>query len=628
MDKLADLPTQPGVYMMRDCEGNVIYVGKAKNLRNRLRSYLHPERLDAKVKALMGRACDVEYIVTANELEALILESNLIKEKRPHYNIELRDDKQYPYLKITNEPYPRLVIVRRFEKDGSRYFGPFVPTNAIRSTLRLIYKIFRIRSCNLKLPGPSSGVPCINYEMGRCLAPCIGKVSQEEYSAVISQVVLFLQGKNDELVDQLRSRMNEAARRLEFERAAVLRDQIAAIGKVRVKQKVTIPEYGDKDIIGVAIGGQAAAVVVFFLRGGLIVGRREFLFNRLLELSEHEVASAFIKQYYLSRPVPAPGEILVPAELLDQQLLCETLSAKNGRRVSISVPKRGPRRGLLAMAMENASVFLQAQLGAVATGSGRSMPVGALELGRRLSLQRRIERVDVFDNSILFGSWGVGVMIVWQDGGFKKGEYRRFKIKSDRAIDDVGMMREVLTRRYTRAQEEGARLPDVVLVDGGKAQVNVAREVLSGLGIDSAVVLGIAKARGRKDVPDDIVYLQGQPEPLGLASGSDALLFLKRLRDEAHRFAIAYHRKLRSGGTLRSALLSVPGIGPKRMKRLLREFGSLKALAQAPLQELLDAEAIDEATAKRLFDFLHFSQIVERGGRGRGGTCGDVQGQV
>ena len=605
--KLTSLPASPGVYIMKDAEGNVIYVGKAINLRRRLRSYLHPERADVKVKALVAKACDVDYIVTSNELEALILESNLVKEKRPRYNIELKDDKQYPYLKITNETFPRLKIVRRFKRDGARYFGPFVPTRPIRTTLKLIYKIFKVRSCNKELPTKRKDVPCLNYQMHRCLAPCIGKVSAEDYASIIEQVVMFLDGKSNELVEDLAAKMRRASERLEYERAAVLRDQIEAIRQVQVRQKITIPEYGDKDIVGIAMRENVAAVLVFFLRGGLLKGREDFTFNRLINLSKAEIVSGFVKQYYLARPAPIPEEILVPFELDDQQLLAESLSKKQGRKIALDVPKRGARRSLMQMALKNAEQFLETQLQDVATGSGRAIPVGAIDLGRKLGLTRRISRVDVFDNSTLFGSWGVGAMIVWQDGAFARREYRRYTIRSETVVDDVGMMSEVLTRRYSRAKNENLRLPEIALIDGGMAQVNVAARALAGLDIEEVKVLGIAKSRGREEVPDDIIYVYGQPEPLDLKPGAEALLFLKKLRDEAHRFAIAFHRAKRRRETLKSDLLSVPGIGEKRLKRLLREFGSLKALRAADLGDLEACNSLDKTTARHLYDFLHIS---------------------
>ncbi|HUT04663.1 MAG TPA: excinuclease ABC subunit UvrC, partial [bacterium] len=606
------LPAQPGVYIMRDAEGNVIYIGKAINLRRRLRSYLHPERADAKVKALVAKVCDVECIVTSNELEALILESNLVKEKKPRYNIDLKDDKQYPYLKIANETFPRLQVVRRFKKDGARYFGPFVPTRPIRTTLKLIYKIFKVRSCKRELPTKRKDVPCLNYQMRRCLAPCIGKVSAEDYASVIEQVVMFLDGKSNELVEDLTAKMRQASAHLEYEQAVVLRDQIDAIQQMRVKQKITIPEYGDKDIIGVAIRENSAAVVVFFLRGGLLKGREEFLFNRLIELSKEEIVSGFVKQYYLNRPAPAPEEILVPFGLLDHELLSESLSKKQGKKISLNVPKRGARRSLMQMAMRNAKLFLDSQLEQVATGSGRAVPVGAIDLGRKLGLDRKISRVDVFDNSTLFGSWGVGAMIVWQDGAFAKSEYRRYTIRSEGVVDDVGMMSEVLTRRYSRAKNENLRLPEIALIDGGKAQVNVAAKVLEDLELEQVKVLGIAKARGREEVPDDIIYVHGQPEPLDLKPGCEALLFLKKLRDEAHRFAIAFHRSKRLKSTLKSSLLNVPGIGEKRLKRLLREFGSLRALRAASLADLETSNSLDKPTAHHLYDFLHYRPVLSK----------------
>ncbi len=606
-DKLTDLPALPGVYIMRDAECNVIYVGKAKNLRRRLKSYLHPERGGAKVKALIQKVHDVDYIVTANELEALILESNLVKEKKPRYNIELKDDKQYPYLKVTSEAFPRLQIVRRFKKDGARYFGPFVPTRAMRTTLKLIYKIFKVRSCKRELPTTRKDVPCLNYQMHRCLAPCIGEVSAEDYAAMISRVVMFLDGKSKELVEDLAAKMSQAAKSLEYESATVLRDQIDAIEQVQVKQTITIPEYGDKDIIGVALSDRAAVTLVFFLRGGLIKGREEFVFNRLIELSKAEIASGFVKQYYLTRPAPIPDEILVPFQIVDQELVAESLSKKQCRKITIAVPQRGSRRSLMQMATQNAKLFLEAQLDDVATGSGRAVPVGAIDLGRKLALEKRLSRVDVFDNSTLFGSWGVGAMVVWQEGRLEKSEYRRYTIRSDTVVDDVGMMREVLTRRYSRAQSEQLRLPEIVLIDGGKAQVNVAARVLADLELDQIKVLGIAKSRGREEVPDDIIYVHGQSEPLDLKPAPEALLFLKKLRDEAHRFAIAFHRGKRLESTLKSSLLTVPGIGEKRLKRLLRNFGSLRALRAASLADLEASKALDKPTARRLYNFLHIS---------------------
>jgi len=610
-DKLADLPSQPGVYIMSDADGSVIYVGKAKNLRHRLRSYLHPERAGSKVKALVQKVHDVDYIVTANELEALILESNLVKEKKPRYNIELKDDKHYPYLKLTNEAFPRLQIVRRFKKDGARYFGPFVPTHAIRTTLKLIYKIFKVRNCKRELPTDRTDVPCLNYQMSRCLAPCIGKITPGDYASMIKRIVMFLEGRSNELVDDLTEKMRQAAERLDFEQAAVLRDQIAAIERVQIKQKITIPEYADKDIIGIALSDSAAAILIFFLRSGLIKGREEFMFNRLIELSKAELAAGFVKQYYLTRPTPIPEEILVPFQIADSELVAELLTTKQSRKITIAVPQRGSRRSLMNMALRNAEQFLKSQIEDIATGSGRVIPVGAIDLGRKLGLDGRITRVDVFDNSTLFGSWGVGAMIVWQETHFEKSEYRRFTIKSETVVDDIGMMNEVLNRRYSRAKCEELPLPEIVLIDGGKAQVNIAAKVLGDLELDQIKVLGIAKSRGRENIPDDIIYVHGETAPLDLSPGAEALLFLKKMRDEAHRFAIAFHRAKRLKSTLKSALLSVPGIGEKRLRALLREFGSLKALRAASIEELEASKALDKTTARRLYDFLHSAGVVQ-----------------
>lgn len=588
-EKLAHLPDKPGVYLMKDSQGRIIYVGKAVNLKNRVRSYFQASRGHSpKTTALVGRIADLEYIVTASEIEALILECNLIKKHRPKYNISLRDDKSFPYVKVTvNEDFPQVYVTRRVAKDGARYFGPYTDAGALHATIDLLRRLFPIRSCR-RLDAPR---PCLQHHIGRCLAPCAGKVDRQAYGAMIKAVCLLLEGRSDDVVKELRRRMEKAAAALDFEQAAQVRDQLAAVEKVVEKQNI-VTGAGDQDALGLARSGAGTCVQVFFIRSGKMVGREHFMLAGGEHEEDGEVLTAFVKQYY-SQAAFIPREVLLPLKVAEQPLLADWLGSLKGGRVAVEAPQRGSKRDLVVMAADNATTLLAEQAARLEADVGRTAGAVA-ELGDYLGLATPPERIECFDISHIQGAETVASMVVFSGGRPAKDDYRRYKLKTvEGKPDDFKSMQEVVGRRYREADRP---LPDLVVIDGGKGQLSAALEVIRGLGLTVPVV-GLAKEF-------EHIFREGESEPLILPRNSQALFLMQRIRDEAHRFAITYHRKLRARRNLVSVLDHVPGIGPARRKALWDRFGSLAKIKAAEVEELATVPGMTRPAAEAVYRFF------------------------
>jgi len=602
-NKVQLLPESPGVYVLKDPKGVVIYIGKAKNLRNRVRSYFQRfDERNAKTRTLMSKIADVDYLVTESEKEALILENNLIKKHKPRYNVKIKDDKNYICLRLTlEEPFPKLMIVRRIKKDRSLYFGPFPSALAVRNTLKLIHKLFPLRTCT-DAKFKNRARPCINYQMERCLAPCVEKVDSRTYGEIVKEVRLFLQGKGKELIRILKGRMKEKSDLLDFEGAARIRDQIHSIEKVIEKQHIVSKGFLDQDVIAFHRNG-GIGVQTLFVRNGMLLGGRFFSLSRQ-KWPDEEIISSFINQFYREGKF-IPQEILLPFSLQDHELIEQWLTEKKGVKVKLVVPKRGGRLHLVRMAMDNAEKVLLSKTRLEAD------PEQILrELQERLRLNHSPRTIEAFDISDIKGGAAVGSMVVFEGGEPLKSKYRRFRIRSSVGADDYGKMYEILTRRYQRALQEG-ELPDLVMVDGGKGQMNVALGVLKELGIDGIDVIGLAKDRVQGGHTPTIerkgerIFLPKRKEPISLTRTSPALHLLQQIRDESHRFAITYHKKLRRKGDFHSLLDEIPGIGAERKKNLLRHFKSLKKVREASLEELESVPKMNRKAAQQVFSFFH-----------------------
>jgi excinuclease ABC subunit C len=602
-EKLAALPDRPGVYLYRDAKGQTLYVGKAASLRSRVRSYFQESRpRDAKTDALVRHIHDLEYIVTDNELEALMLEANLVRKHRPRYNIILRDDKHYPFLKLTtNEDFPRLVVARRVHADGAQYYGPFYPATAMRDTLRLVRQLFPLRTCAIKIDGRLER-PCVQYYIQRCNAPCTGWETGEGYARTVQAVQAFLEGKEDDLAVRLTREMEAAAGDEKFERAAVLRDQIQALNKVRERQKIISTEPVDQDVIGVVRQGADACVEVFFVRKGRLMGQEAFFFDRVAGWSDGEILSAFLRQFYGPRVTPAP-ELLLSEAVPETDLLGQWLSGLARRRVQLGVPQRGARREFVAMAEANAAIALQNHL---LSRENRQQLV-LEELQRALNLPGLPNRIEGYDISSIQGAEQVGAMVVWENGALKKDDYKRFRIRTVAGADDFASLTEMLRRRFSRSLEQGEPLPDLVLIDGGRGQLNVGLAVMQELGLDWIPVVALAKQR-------EEVYRSEALEPLLLDPTSPALHTLQKVRDEAHRFAVTYHKTLRSKRTIQSVLDAIPGVGPTIRTSLLKTLGSARRVRESSVAELAAVPRVTPRLAQRIFD--HFHAGVAPTGRG------------
>ena len=602
-EKLALLPLRPGVYIMKDKDANVIYVGKASALRNRVRAYFRAgAAVGGKAQALSSRIADFEYIVTGNELEALILECNLIKKYRPKYNVLLKDDKSYPYIKLTvREEYPRVFAVRRLIEDGSRYFGPYADVGAMRRTLDFLRKVFPLRTCR-KL----GKRPCLEFHIKRCLAPCAGGTDKEEYAKMAEGVGFFLEGKSETLLKELKKAMRQASLCMRYEQAALLRDQINALEAVR-QQQTAITLAGDADVIGLAQDGGDICVQVFFVRAGKIIGRDHFLLTGGGANSDQTALAAFIQQYY-SKAVSAPAEIICPVALSidDARVFSDWLSAVKKKKVKLTHPRRGLKKDLLALAAENAATLLKEEK--TRKKAKESQQAQTLEaLSRALNLSEPPDRVDCFDISHIQGAETVASMVVFKGGAASGGDYRRYKIHSTEGKpDDFKAMAETVLRRYRKYEN----LPQLIIIDGGKGQLNAALEVIRGLGIDAPAV-GLAKRFEQ-------IWREGENSPLCLPPESPALLFLRRVRDEAHRFAVTYHRKLRAKRNLTSILDNIPNIGAARRAALWRHFGSIRAIREASAEELSGVPGMTKKAAesiKRYFELSRqgFKEVLIKG---------------
>jgi len=599
--KLDSLTTQPGVYLFKDANDKVLYVGKAKNLRKRVRSYFQESRyLGPKTQVMVDKITDLEFIIVDNEVEALMLESNLVKQHKPRYNINLRDDKSFPYIRVTREPIPRVFVTRKIIRDGSKYFGPYTDVKQLRHIMKNVRKIFPIRSCkyelNQEVIAKKKVKVCLDYHIKRCQGPCEGLVSIMEYQEMISQVEKFLKGKTSDLLQELGSKMEQAASDLNFESAARLRDQIQLIENYYFKvQKVVLVDAVDRDVVALAVEEEDACSVVFKIRDGKVVGRQHFYLQGVEEKSDQEVLSRFLQHYYLEADY-YPNEIFLPQEPLEAVLLQTWLSEQAKQKVEFHIPQIGEKKKLINLCQKNARYLLDELLLQKAIHKDH-IAYNVKMLQKNLKLSKPPKIIEAFDISNLQGSDAVASMVYFDNGKPRKSEYRHFKIRQKQTPDDFAMMREVVQRRYKRLLEEKKALPDLILIDGGKGQLSSALQVLQELGIKEQAIIGLAKRL-------EDVYLPGLSDPQNIPKNSQGLKLLQQIRDESHRFAITYHRLLRKKRTLTSPLDEIPGIGPKRKAHLLRKFGSLRKIAEASKEELSEKGGLPENLAEKVWEAL------------------------
>ncbi len=636
---LNSLPHKPGIYIMKDVTSTILYVGKAKSLYNRVRSYFQElTDLSPKNRSMVAKVDDIEFLVVKNEVEALVLENNYIKQYRPKYNVLLRDDKTYPYIKVSlTEDFPRVYRVRSFQHDGNRYFGPYTNSGAVDSTLDLLNKLFSFRTCrydasswavprNGEPPGWKQKLlprPCTQYYIHRCIAPCVAYATREEYDAVIAQVILFLEGKHDEVVEGLQEKMQEAAENLNFEEAARMRDRIKAVERILEKQRIIHTEgQDDQDVVALASGEDETCAQVFFFRNGKLVGREYFILQGTRDSSSGEVMSSFLLQFYESSP-HVPAEVIVEVEPDDRATLQTWLKEKRKGAVTITDPKRGEKLRLVEMVKQNAQEVLEQQRIKWLTDSQKTQ-LALEELQEALNLASPPQRIECYDISNTQGTNSVGAMVVFEAGRPKNSEYRRFKIKTVEGPNDFASHQEMLRRRFRRsnpkvnvveaeagednADDEGEidqrdtplhhewALPDLIIIDGGKGQLSAAMEVLQELHIDIPTV-GLAKE-------NEEIFTPGAPDPIILARSSQGLYMVQRIRDEAHRFGITYHRKLRSDRTFRSVLDEIPGIGPKRKQALMKHFGSVRAISAASIDDLAALDGMTRDAAEKVKEYI------------------------
>ncbi len=636
---LNSLPHKPGIYLMKDAQGTILYVGKAISLYNRVRSYFQESSaLSPKNRSMVAKIEDIEFLVVKNEVEALVLESNYIKQYRPKYNVLLRDDKSYPYIKVSlTEDFPRVYRVRSFQRDGNRYFGPYTNSGAVDSTLDLLNKLFAFRTCRYDASAwapprngePPSGWkqkllprPCTQYYIHRCIAPCVAYATREEYNAVIQQVILFLEGKHDEVVKTLQEQMKAAAENLNFEDAARIRDRIKAVERILEKQRVIHTEgQDDQDVIALASAEDETCALVFFFRNGKLVGREFFILQGTRDSSSGEVMSSFLQQFYESSP-HIPAEIIVEVEPDDKTVVQSWLKEKRGGAVSISAPKRGDKLRMIEMVKQNAQEVLEQQRIKWLTDSQKTQ-LALEELQEALNLAAPPQRIECYDISNTQGTNSVGAMVVFEAGRPKSSEYRRFKIKTVEGPNDFASHQEMLRRRFRRQssntsesestleQNEGENaitieqevplqhewtIPDLIIIDGGKGQLSAAMEVLQELHIDIPTV-GLAKE-------NEEIFIPGSPDPIILPRSSQGLYMVQRIRDEAHRFGITYHRKLRSDRTFKSVLDEIPGIGPKRKQALMKHYGSVRAISAASIDELAALNGMTRDAAEKVKEYI------------------------
>lgn len=620
-EELAKLPDSPGVYIMHNSKDAIIYVGKAISLRHRVRQYFQPSHNEGIKKAQMVKQIAYfEYIVTDSELEALVLECNLIKEHRPKYNTMLRDDKTYPYIKVTlGEAYPRVLFSRQIKKDKSRYFGPFTSAAAVKDTIDLVQKIYHLRTCTKKFPDSfGKERPCLNYHMKQCPGVCTGNISQEEYQKNVDGAMAFLNGNYQPVIEMLEAKMQDAAKEMAFEKAAEYRDLLGSVNACMQKQKITnANQEDDRDIVALAQMAEDAVVQVFFVRKGKLIGREHFFMNVRLEETAEEIVTDFIQQFYAGTPV-IPKEILLQTELPQQEILGEWLSEKKGQKVYLKTPQKGMNNKLVELAEKNAAMVLAQDRERIKKEEGRT--IGALKELAGLLQMEHLNRMEAFDISNINGFQTVGSMVVFEKGKPLRSDYRKFKLKTITGPDDYGSMREVLTRRFSHGirekqelQEKGmeeqlgsfTRFPDVIMMDGGRGQVNICLEVLSELGL-SIPVCGMVKDDHHRTRG---LYVNNVEIPID--KNSEAFHLITRLQDEAHRFAIEYHRSLRSKGQVHSFLDDIEGIGPARRKALMRTYDSAEEMSNATVEELAEIPAMDLRSAQSVYDYFH--RLTNRG---------------
>ena len=607
-EELKKLPGKPGVYLMHDEKDAIIYVGKAISLKNRVRQYFQSSRnKGAKIEQMVTHISRFEYIVTDSELEALVLECNLIKEHRPKYNTMLMDDKSYPFIKVTvNEPFPRVMLARQMKKDKAKYFGPYTSAGAVKDTIELIRKLYHIRSCNRSLPKDiGKERPCLNYHIHQCQAPCQGYISQEEYRKSIDEVVRFLNGHYDLVLKELEEKIMAASDSLEFEKAIEYRELLTSVQKVAQKQKITDTAGDDRDIIAMASEGEDAVVQVFFIRSGRLIGRDHFYLKSAENDTEGEILSSFIKQFYAGTPY-IPAELMLPEEIEDQDIIEEWLTARRERRVHLRIPKKGTKEKLVELAQKNAQMVLKNDRERLKREEGRT--IGAVkELEKILGL-KGIIRMEAYDISNTNGFDSVGSMVVYEHGKPKRNDYRKFKIKTVQGPDDYASMNEVLTRRFghgLREQQEESEtggfqiFPDLIMMDGGRGQVNIALEVLEKLHLHIPVC-GMVKDDNHRTRG---LYFNNTELPID--RNSECFRLITRIQDEAHRFAITFHRQLRSKGQVHSVLDDIPGVGPARRKDLMRCFENIDAIRNATVEELKELPSMNEKSAQEVYKFFH-----------------------
>ena len=596
---VSSVPTSPGCYLMRDEKDRVIYVGKAKNLRNRVRTYINDQDSRYSVKFLMRRVAHIDFFLTTNDKEAVLLENSLIKQFKPRYNVQLKDDKTYVSLRVnTKEDFPQVTVVRKHRNDGASYFGPYASAYGVRDTLRQIHRVFPLRTCSDHVMN-NRVRPCIYYQMKQCVAPCVGRVTPEAYGEIVGQVVMVLNGRSRDLEKLLNERIREKAADLKFEEAAELRDRLRALQQMLERQRtVEVPGVEDRDVVGYHMQGRYVEIQVIFYRGGKMLGGRSFSFKQR-EMPIEEILGSFLLQFYSEAPV-IPAEILVPEPIEEADTLEEILSEQRGAKVAVRRPQRGEKRALVELAARNAkNSFREKQL-------AEKAQVDLLEDVRdKLKLRAVPNRIECFDISTHQGEKSVGSMVVFEGGVAVKGRYRRFSIKWVEGQDDFASMREVLMRRYKRAIEE-SDLPDLVLIDGGKGQLNVALAALGDLGIEDLEAVSIAKSRleERGGRSPERFFLPGRSNPVILAQNAPVVHLMARIRDEAHRFAITYHRSRRTKGTIRSTLTDIPGVGPKLARKLLTRIGSIAKIRGLSASEIADVPGISNRLARAIEQHL------------------------
>ena len=590
IEKIRELPEQPGIYIFKDVDGVALYVGKAKSLRKRVVNYLNPDP-ERRLGTMIEEARTVDFLVTDSEAEALLLENNWIKKRQPRYNIRLRDDKTYPYLKLTvNEEYPRLAFTRRIRDDGAAYFGPFLPGGLARRAIKLVQKLFQVRVCHIEIDGKLPR-PCLYYDMKRCLGPCVdGLTDHTIYARAVEQANLFLAGKNQQLLRTLRREMKAVAEALEFERAGQLRDTISEVESISQARKLSSARGEDVDIYGVCVSGENAAVTVFVMRRGQVLDRREYFWEGQALLSERRLLSELLPQIY-DRTTFIPKEIQLPRAIDGDEALMDWLSQRKGQRVRIQVPARGAKAERVRFAMRNASMSFRRRF-----RLGAEEMAGAESLRSRLRLEEAPRRIEGFDISTHHGGETVASLVAWEAGNMKKSSYRSFNIRGLRRADDFESMRQAVERAYRRRLLEVAEMPDLILVDGGRGQLNAALEALSSLGVEETPIVGLAKR-------EEEIYLADHPEPLRLERRDPGLRLLQKIRDESHRFALSRHRRRRSARMLKTRFDSLPGVGFERKKLLVRRFKSFAGLERAQRQEI--QEVVGPAVGGHIFDHLH-----------------------